>query len=687
MKTLLNNYKKLIKGFLLIFLALVTMLSSMVTGNVVFANNGAMNFELTDPLVDLKQDETFDIKNYPYDENGQVEIYTLTEYCYSFYREKSANFGLYVYVYNPQGLAFKDTSLNRIQMAVGYNEQGEPNDYKKYELKLCTISSAENGAYGLFYKFKVVDDGSIYNRLISTERCYDVSGVELVSEGKLNATDVGVNKTFIYTGFSAGYGPNGQTESTLKCDYDVLETVELKVNHTYWRSKSSNRGVGYQNQLDSVYFTVPNSLLEEYGKLQRIKAEWYEYLTKDIVVTSDEETYNAVKDYIGKSDLSGLEYGFAENLGSDVHDKYYRCSIADWIYNNVGYCDEKIFNELSTLYYLFPTANWCRIDAYDPYGDITETGGVFSNVLYDYILNYSKNAKGETLSIKDGVISADLFERDIEEYRKVDNEYGKIENGYSYYDFDADVDILDWQAYNPDDHKFSENKKLYGWWKALWHNYDNFDEGFDAENVSPILMIREEHLSGIPNDICNKLFINYNDVSNLITLYEEAKKNDETVVLFRFALTDYYSSILDIASFSGKNEVNHLSDDEAYRAKQSVFLDFDIIQLTFSRNEKLTVIPAVANPIDIINDITSPMIVSGPAWWETLLAYVITIIASILGVAFVVGIYMALLKIYTGSANLVGKILLTIPIVVVLVLVLVYALPWVISTVNGFGGL
>lgn len=680
MKKILHSYKNLIKGFLIIFLALVTMLSSMVTGNVVFANNGAMNFELTDPLVDLKQDETFDIKNYPYDENGQVEIYTLTEYCYSFYREKSANFGLYVYVYNPQGLAFKDTSLNRIQMAVGYNEQGEPNDYKKYELKFCSKSSADSGAYGLFYKYKVVDDGSIYDRLISTERRYDVSGVELVTTGSLNATDIGVKKTFIYTGFSAGYGPNGQIESTLRCDYKILETVSLDVQHTYWRSKSSNRGVGYQNQLDSVYFTVPNELLEYYGKLQRIKAEWYEYLTKDIVVTSNEEVYYAIKNYLGKTDLSGLEYSLVENF-VNRNDIYY----ADWGFcssSNVPvYCQDY----LDVLYYLFPTTNWCDITEYDPYGDITSTGGVSGNVLYDYILNYSKNASSNTLAIKDDLISADLFESDIEDYRKTDNEHGKIQNGYSYYDFDADVDILDWQAYDPDDHKYKENKKLYGWWKALWGNYSKFDEGFDAENVTPILLLEDEDLSGNATEISDRLFVNYNDVEKIKAVYEEAKKNNETVVLFRFALTDYYCSNLSTVSYSGIFPV--AVEDEAYRAKQSVFFDFDIIQLTFSKDEVLTVVPAVSNPIDIVNDITSPMIVSGPAWWETLLAYVITIIASILGVAFVVGIYMALLKIYTGSANLVGKILLTIPIVVVLVLVLVYALPWVISTVNGFGGL
>lgn len=685
MKSIFRNYKNLIKGFFIIFLALVAVFNT-VASKTVYADNGAKDLDVTDPLTDLRQDATFDIKDYPFIKNADFELYSLSEYCYSFYPEYSENFALYVYVYNPGALEFKDTSLNRIQMAVGYDKDGNPNDYKKYELKLVNYSK-ESGNDRLFYKFKVVDDGSIYDRLISTERRYDVSGIELVTEGKLNASESGVSKTFIYTGFSAGYGPNGQTESTLKCVYDVLETVELNVNHTYWRSKSSNRGVGYQNQLDSVYFTVPNSLLEEYGKLQRIKAEWYEYLTKDIVVTSDEETYNAVKDYIGKSDLLGLEYGLVEDFYSERYDVGSYAYFADWQYNFADNYGSPVASPLSiyTLYYLFPTANWCDIKEYDPYGDITLTGGVLGNALYDYILNYSKTAKGETLSIKDGVISADLFESDIEEYRKIDNEHGKIQNGYSYYDFDADVDILDWKSYNPDDHSYKDNEKMYGWWNNLWGNYKNDVVGFGADDVTPILMLKESDLSGTPESISNRLFVNYQDVSLIRDVYKEAKKNDETVVLFRFAVSDYYSSEIDIVDFNGA--IPNFDSGEAYRAKESVFLDFDIIQLTFSREDVLTVIPAVANPIDIVNDITSPTIVSGASWWETVLAYVITIIASILGLVVAVGVFKILLSIYNGSMNIVGKILFTLPVLVVLALILIYALPWVISTVNGLGGL
>ena len=66
--------------------------------------------------------------------------------------------------------------------------------------------------------------------------------------------------------------------------------------------------------------------------------------------------------------------------------------------------------------------------------------------------NYNKTFDNGTLPIKDGTISADLFADDIDDYRKMDTEFGKIQQGYSYYDFDADVDLqklTSWQETDP----------------------------------------------------------------------------------------------------------------------------------------------------------------------------------------------------------------------------------------------
>lgn len=56
------------------------------------------------------------------------------------------------------------------------------------------------------------------------------------------------------------------------------------------------------------------------------------------------------------------------------------------------------------------------------------------------------------------------------------------------------------------------------------------------------------------------------------------------------------------------------STNNAYIAQQTIFLNFDIIQLTFNDGGNLTVIPVVADPIDIINPYTPPAISGNFDW-------------------------------------------------------------------------
>lgn len=100
--------------------------------------------------------------------------------------------------------------------------------------------------------------------------------------------------------------------------------------------------------------------------------------------------------------------------------------------------------------------------------------------------------------------------------------------------------------------------------------------------------------------------VNQNDVSTLQKFYEE-NKADNHIIAFRFAITDYYSAPVDVVELGGGLlGADKYISGQAYRAKQSVFFDFNVIQLTFNDNGEYTVIPVVSNPIDIINDITSP---------------------------------------------------------------------------------
>ena len=631
----LTLYKKVLT-FFLAFVVTFGIVTSAVP-NIAYAAAESLSFDSTNVLDDLNSStvngEPFDITDYPYDESKQAQVINFVEYCYSYKANLRDNYGLYIYVYNPQGLNIStDSKANKVQMAVSYDSEGNPNDYEKFALEFC--SKSEDANYkNLFYKFKVVDrqvNGKTFaERVNSNKRRYDVSGIELMKYGNQNATEYGVNGTYYFTGFAEGYGPDANAKNTLASTVEYLETIELDVKHTFYRTETSSKGAGYQNQLDTVYFAVPNRFFETYGKLQRIKAEWYEYKTNDIVVTSNSDFYNKALPYIGVPTGTLGEYGMPPynetigiSLGQNAGDWGGGMHGANWGWNlGEGY----LYPACQTLYYLFKVSN---IEEYDPYADIVSIGGVESNALYQYIMNYNKTYNKGRLPIKDGTISADLFADDIDDYRKMDTEYGKIQQGYSYYDFDADVDLqkmTSWQEGNP---SFWDNWVNWGLWDAMTGNIPNET----SRTVSPIITLKAEDLTGTNDEIADRLLVNASDVADLKSYYNSAKNADETVVLFRFATSDYYSAAVDIVELGeGFLWSDKMTSGQAYRAWESVFFDFDIIQLTFNREGVYTVIPVVSNPIDVVDGITPPVQMPDELpWWKILLAVVLIILLFVL---------------------------------------------------------
>lgn len=627
-----------IMAFIMVFCTII----SVVQPTVAMAAENEKNFDNTNVLDDLKSStangKPFDITQYPFDEDKDAQVISFVEYCYSYKANLRENYGLYIYVYNPKGLNISTNSKsNKIQMATAYNSDGKPSDYNKFSLEFC--SKVEEGDYkNLFYKFKVVDrkvnGKTIAERVNSNARRYDVSGIELLTYGANTATEYYVGGTYIFTGYAEGYGSDTNAKNTLNCSIEKLETVELSVKHTFYRSETSSLGSGHQNQLDTVYFSVPKRFIEEYGRLQRIKAEWYEYKTKEILVTSNSDLYNKASPYIGVNLGPKNKYGqqaynkdIYYSLGINAGDAGGGMNMARWGWN----LGEGFFHiPCETLYYMFLVDN---IGEYDPYASVVDMGGVQSNDLYEYIKNYNKTFDNGTLPIKDGSISADLFASDIDDSRKIDNESGKIQQGYSYYDFDADVDLQTLKSWSDTDPSF-------------WENWVNFGLGTaftggpteESKTVAPIQILKATDVQGTDKEIASKLLINYADVASLKEEYREAttasNKDDEekVVVLFRFATSDYYSEAVDIMEL-GKGFLgsDKYTKDQAYIAQESVFFDFDIIQLTFNKDEVYTVIPVVSSPIDIVNDITPPVQVDdGLDWLKILLAVVLLILLVVL---------------------------------------------------------
>lgn len=215
----------------------------------------------------------------------------------------------------------------------------------------------------------------------------------------------------------------------------------------------------------------------------------------------------------------------------------------------------------------------------------------------------------------------------------MNNENGVIQKGYSYYDFDADVDLQTLKSWSDSDPSF-------------WDNWINFGLGAAftggpseaSKTVAPIQILKASDLTGTNTEIAERLSVNAADVDSIKAEYNNAVTvngtNDEemVVVLFRFATSDYYSEAVDIiepnAGFLWSDK--HIKG-EAYIAQESVFFDFDIIQLTFNKDGDYTVIPVVSSPIDVVNDITPPVnMPSGLEWWQIALAVLLVVLLLVL---------------------------------------------------------
>lgn len=598
---------------------------SMAQPIIAFAAENEVSFDKTNVLEDLQSStvggEPFDITNYPFNDKGEVQIISFVEYCYSFRSNKRDNYGLYIYVYNPKALNISTSSKsNKIQMAVSYDSSGVPTKYEKFNLEFC--SKVESGDYkNLFYKFKIVDrsiNGTTFiNRVNSNARRYDVSGVELLTYGAKNATEYGVGGTYIFTGYAQGYGPELNAKSTLSCSVELLETLELEVHHTNYRTNVSSLGPDHYNEVNTVYFAVPERIYQQYGYLQKIRAEWWEYKTKMAAITSNKSFYNQMLKYVGKDVgkynssvpvflYSGYSGQPANSPGqATIHNFYWVYNVdTSTKYSGFGTTTEiSYYDKMSTILPLVFYAPITDIDSiFDFFYSDPIAGDVNSTQVQEYIYNYTNDLGHGHVVCNGRDISVDLFESFVDKGRTI---------GYN----DKTIDLSDTFDLNSYDSNHS-------WWDKLW------DYGLswpatdgDYKNVSPIYELEESDFKGSDDDIAARLLVNSQDVADIKSYYNTQTKAGNRVVLFRFANTDYYCA----PAFT-PNTAN-ITTTDTYVAQQTVFFDFDIIELTFNKDGVYHVIAAVSSPTDIINGYTAPPLEL--EWWKIILAIIILVIIII----------------------------------------------------------
>lgn len=644
-------------SFIILFIVFAVALTGAISPSAVAYAATDLNIDSTNVLDDLNGSiiggKEFNLADYPYDENSKTQVISFSEYCYSYYSKNQGNYGLYVYVYNPQGKAFDErTERNKIQFSADNGKS-----YDKYVLQFLNYSHGSD-CEGLFYKFKVVFTNeqrkAVLNALDSEKRVYKISGIELSSGG--NVVDYPVLQTYEYTGFAEGYGAFEGSADSLSCKVDGLSLyLTLDVHSTYYRPSGTNGGAYAQDTLHSVYFSVPNKLIEEYGEMTAVHATWLNARTSPIFVTGDETVYNAVRAYLGQY-VDGGDYWLLkdENKNNDLQysliaSKYIES--ADW--NNASYgsswlsynANRRYTNsdvDLYTLAYCFLADNGNADDYTLPAEALV---GNKSEGVKGWFEEYSAQYGGDLVNDR---FSSALFSEVAETF--------------------TDVTITADDTFKLTDEQISQN-----WWQQFVGGGYNVT-GTTEYLISAIKQVGADDFKSTAYETCEGLYIDESDYDEFKAFYDEATENEETVYLFRYAQTEYVNH--EVAVYSkgddgaiikgfGYDYVN----TNAYFAEMWVQLDFDIIDVTMTKNGVDTVIPVVMSPVDLAADATPPVITNedGAAWW----AYVIIILAEILGL-------LLLSLLLCNICKLHGLIML-IPVAVVVVLDIFFIQSWALS--------
>lgn len=543
------------------------------------------------------------------------------EYCFGDAAIKCGNYALYLYVYNPTNKKITPfEAVNKIEIATEYNEKGDPSKYDKLSLRLCGISTGN--IEGLVYKYRVLDENSkVLNNALaqdekSGERRYDVSGFELWEIGTDGAAEYKVAKIYRYTGYAEGYGAAGE-ESTLTCTSQNTKTISLEPSFTNYRMSSAYKTewVSMRRtymEVNTAYFSIEDTYIKDYGKLQKVHAEWYEYKTSPIFVTDDTYAIDNLKNYIGVyADQKGLVDGcdYAVRCGSDQDTTSY---IA---YNkklNSSYAEGDVVKEI------IPVMAWL----FGTDGESYKNAKITREQVKDWASNYCL-LYGKTADIL-GKYSSDLFAESIDADRveKLQNPADK--RGYMNLTLDADKDRNLLLSY---DDTHSGWDKFFDYFGRWWEN-SSVNSEYD---YSPIYEVTAADLTLSETDFCNKLLVNSFDYKSVYDWAEKSIKAGEHPHLFRYAKTDFTQTAMRFDSIS--NIFN--SPEDGYIAEETVFLNFDVIDLTFRSEEGVdTVIPVVMDPVDVFNGL-DPAIVYGPDWDE-LLKLILSVIGVIILILIVV---------------------------------------------------
>ena len=372
--------RKKIITFLLIVFGFLTCLIPKFANRVAYASSINIVGAYTNVLDDLRQDNDFNVDNYPVIENDySLQLMTIAE---------SETNELYVYVYQPSG---ENVDLMATSISISRKARNEDRSYINYKLSYLNSS-------GVFYKYLVLG----FEISPDTTRYYEISSIYRAWDSQYDETS-GNDNTISEVAFKVGkqfVAENGELEVY---DFETIQVTSKYVGFVRYDGGYDFFGAG--NSCDSHF--VAFSTNKQIDKLMEVdvyfKAQWALYQEASLSTSYGEieEKYS----YLKHSDLFVYNDEYHDNdptytrFRIQTIDEFIQTESIENVYDNglisVNHSSELTEECLSDL----QSCQWL-VRFY-------ESNYTFSYPSHDYAISYTNVTDVSILRLKfetDGVV-------------------------------------------------------------------------------------------------------------------------------------------------------------------------------------------------------------------------------------------------------------------------------------------
>ena len=580
--------------------------------------------DVMDDLEGLKLgDVAFDADTYLSRTDGAPELLGMYEYDFG-----TDLYSLYFYIYLPDWYLADDLENQKDNNGDGYlteicgfygyikvfndSKDNQPISTNSVDLTILDISDD-----GHFFKCKVDSEYDI--SVLSNHLTGAVSRIylpELYMDGDDTSTSAGPTG---YPEVAYFYTPLLGTKyftfkSTGAALIESSESINLTVNPSMYKTDyHPTKGDYWCQMIYTAYFTIPKEYVDNYDALTGIKATWEEYHTAPLVVTNNDALLGILSNMASDASLdSKLFMGQVNHNYGAILTKYKYTSGMSSI-------------DIPSFYEFYDSINAVGLNS-NIRGDIfplVTTKAFYSKIhtRFDTVLKVSK--------------LDDFYIPTVGRYYDTDGDgHGDVKATFQSTVDEGRIMGKNTYEYTAKDILAVDKRVDQGWFLNFWNGLFQSDSE-KIENVHPFYYLKDSDMTGYSRIKMNEsLYIGEEFWDEFYDTYTAAKKAGDQVVLFRFALRDYYSA--PARYIDGETYSAYQNTSNCALSYGTAFLDFDIITLSFSKGAVIYEFDVDADSVDFVPGGYTPTGVGNSDIGDKLLAMLESFVKVIFGVIAIV---------------------------------------------------